>query len=183
MKVWKLTMPRSSGVNNTFRQCLSLPSFSWDNLRENKPCDSYPEIANTGAPQATSKSSTLVSDSLLAYSSFCNIFQQAVPELRPDSLRPSSTTSFYSRAYGGWWKWQNGFRQNLHLTQYLLEIKWSSHARSHSSQTFHGKTRLDYQLVDLHVLFFNALLILISLNLSASNDVRMIYQGYVEEWN
>ena len=55
----------------------------------------------------------------------------------------------------------NEFRQNLQLTQYLIQIKWSPHAGSHFSQTFHGIERLDYQLVDLHTLIIYHLLILI----------------------
>ena len=34
MKIWKITLRRSSGVNNTLRQSLSLQSFSVDNLWE-----------------------------------------------------------------------------------------------------------------------------------------------------
>ena len=43
--------------------------------------------------------------------------------------------------------------------------------------------KLDNQLVDLHVFFINHLLIQILMILSASNDVRMVFQGYVEERN
>ena len=70
----------------------------------------------------------------------------------PGFSSPPSTTTFTSGAQGGWWKWKKEFRQNLHLqlTQYLLEIKWSPHAGSHSSQTFHEIARIDYQLVVLH---------------------------------
>ena len=75
--------------------------------------------------------------------------QQPVPELQPDSPRPY-LQQFFSGPHGGWWKWQNEFWQNLELTQYLLEIKWSPHTGSHFSQTFHRIARLDYQLVDLH---------------------------------
>ena len=39
----------------------------------------------------------------------------------------------------------------LQLTQHLLEMKWSPHAGSHFSQTFHGIATLDYQLMDLDV--------------------------------
>ena len=62
-------------------------------------------------------------------------------------------------AHGFWWL--NEFWQNLQLTQYLLEIKWSPHAGSHFSQTFHGIARFDYQLVDLHTLLIYHLLLLI----------------------
>ena len=40
-------------------------------------------------------------------------------------------------------------------------MKWSPHAGSHFSQTFHGIATLDYQLVDLHTLLIYHLLILI----------------------
>ena len=36
LKIWKLTLRRSSGVNNTLRQSLSLQSFSSNNLKENE---------------------------------------------------------------------------------------------------------------------------------------------------
>ena len=102
-----------------------------------------------------------------------------IPELSP----PISTTTFSSGAQGGWCKWQNEFWQNLELTLYLLEMKWSPHAGSHFSQTSHGIARLDYQLVDLHALLIYYVLIKILMNLSASNDVSMIFQGTVEDRN
>ena len=93
------------------------------------------------------------------------------------------TTNFSSGAFGSWWKWQNGFWKNLQLTQYLLEMKWSLHAGSHFSQTFHAAARLEYQLIDLHAWLINYLLVIILMNFSASNDIRMAFQGYVEERN
>ena len=40
-------------------------------------------------------------------------------------------------------------------------MKWSPHAGSHFSQTFHGIATLDYQMMDLHALLIFHLLILI----------------------
>ena len=132
---------------------LSLQSFSRKISEKRKHCNSNPEIANAGAPQTTSTSST----SMSAFSPHLHQFrhdlqQQAFPELHPDSrtLLAHIHKKFSSEAHGGWKKWQNEFWQNLQLTQHLLEVKWSPHAGSHFTQTFHGIATLDYQLMDLH---------------------------------
>ena len=64
-------------------------------------------------------------------------------------------------------------------------LRWSDLLTlgSHFSQTFYGIARYDYQLMDLHAYIFNYLLIINLMNLSASNDVSMIFQGTVEERN
>ena len=54
---------------------------------------------------------------------------------------------------------------------------------SHFSQIFHGIATLDYQLLDLQALFSFYELITILMKFSASNDIRMIFQGTVEERN
>ena len=82
----------------------------------------------------------------------------------PGLSLPISATTFSLRAHGGGWKWQNEFWQNLKVTQYLLEMKWSPHAGSQFSQTFQGILRLDYQLVDSHTLIIFYLLIPIRWN-------------------
>ena len=66
--------------------------------------------------------------------------QQASPELHPDS-RTFLAHLHNNVLFGGTWRllmeMQNEFWQNLQLTQYLLEMKWSPNAGSHFSQTFH----------------------------------------------
>ena len=115
-----------------------------------KPCNSNPEIANAGAPQTTSTFSPSMCDSLPASSSISPWSPTTSCSGTPRELSwPIPTTTFSSGSYGSWWKRQNEFWQNLQLTQYLLEMKWSPHAGSHFSQTFHVRARLDYQLADL----------------------------------
>ena len=119
-----------------------------------EPWDSNPEIANAGASQTISTSSLSMCVSLPASSSVSAWSPTTSCSWTPLGLSwPIPTTIFSSGAHGGWWKRQNEFRQNLQLTQYLLEIKWSPHAGSHYSQTIHRIAKLDYQLLDLHVFF------------------------------
>ena len=148
MKIWKFTLRRSSGV--TLRQSQSLQSFSRKISEKMKPCNSNPETANAGAPRTTSTPSP----SMSAFSRHLHQFrhdlqQQAIPELHPDSrtLLAHIHKKFF---FTGTWmliEMANEFWQNLQLTQYLLEVKWSPHAGSHFSQTFLGLATLDYQLV------------------------------------
>ena len=87
MKIWKLTLRRSSGVKNTLRQRQSLQSFSFGQfLRKRNHATQTWEIANAGAPQTTSTSSP----SMSAFSPHLHQFrhdlqQQAIPEFYPDS--------------------------------------------------------------------------------------------------
>ena len=60
---------------------------------------------------------------------------------------------------------------------------WGEVISSHFSQIFHGIATLDYQLLDLQALFIFYVLIINLMKLSASNDISMIFQGTVEEWN
>ena len=156
--------------------------FLWTTYEKLKPCNSNPEIANAEAPQTTSTSSPSTCASFPASSSI----SPWSPKTKSCSRTPSelslrfSTKTFSSGTHGGWWKSQNDFWQNLHLTQYLLEMKWSLHAGWHFSQTFHGIARLDYQLLHLKALLIFYVLITMLMNLSASNDVRMKFQGTVE---
>ena len=127
-----------------------------------KPWDWNPEIANAEAPQTTSTSSPSMSASLPASSSVLPWSPTASCSGTPPGLSlPISTRTFSSGARGWRQKWQDQFQKNLQLTQYLQEIKWSPPAGLHSSQTFHGKARYYYDLVDLHSLFTNHLLFLI----------------------
>ena len=87
MKIWKLTLRKSSGVKNTLRQRQSLQSFSFGQfLRKWNPATKTWEIANAGAPRTTSTPSP----SMSAHSPHLHQFrhdlqQQAFPELHPDS--------------------------------------------------------------------------------------------------
>ena len=86
MKIWKLTLRKSSGVKNTLRQSQSLQSFSRKISEKMKHCNSNPETANAGAPKTTSTPSP----SMSALSPHLHQFrhdlqQQAIPELQPDS--------------------------------------------------------------------------------------------------
>ena len=86
MKIWKFTLRRSSGVDDTLRQSLSLQSFSRKISEKMKHCNWNPEIANAGAPKTTSTPSP----SMSAFSPHLHQFrhdlqQQAFPELHPDS--------------------------------------------------------------------------------------------------
>ena len=141
--------------------CLS--SFFYRTISEKMKCwNSNPEIANAGAPQTTSTFSPSMCVSLPAFSSVLpwssTISCSGTP---PGFSLPICTTIVSSGAHGGWWKWQNEFWQNLQLTHCLHQIKWSPHAGSHSSQTFHGITKFDNQLVDSHTLVIYYSLILI----------------------
>ena len=178
MKIWQLTLRRSSGVNNTLRQSLSIQSFSADNLWEIETLQLKPGDRQRGSTTNNIDIHTL--DVCLFPRIFISFAMLSNKNLIQNSIL---ATILSSRAQGGWWKWQNEFWQNLQLTQYLLEMKWSPHAGSHFSQIFHATARLDYQLLDLHALLLYHLLIIILMNLSASNDVSMIFQGTVEERN
>ena len=86
MKIWKLTLRRSSGVKNTLRQRQSLQSFSFGQfLRKRNPATQTWKIANAGAPQTTSTSSPSMCISLPASS----------------SVSPWSPTTSYSRTSPG----------------------------------------------------------------------------------
>ena len=178
MKIWKLTLRRSSGVNNTLRQSLSIQSFSVDNLWEIETLQLKPGDRQRGS--TTNNIDILIFDVCPRPRIFISFAMISNNNLLQNSIL---ATILSSRAHGGWWKWQNEFWQNLQLTQYLLEMKWSPHAGSHFSQTFHGIARLEDQLLNLHALLIYHLLIIILTNLSASNDVSMIFQGTVEERN
>ena len=86
MKIWKFTLGTSSGVKtHSDKVCLSSP-FLWKISEKMKPCNSNPEIANAGAPQATSTSSP----SMSAFSPHLHQFrhdlqQQAIPDFHPNS--------------------------------------------------------------------------------------------------
>ena len=149
-----------------------------------KSWDSNAEIANTGAQQTSSASSSSMSASLPESSSVSLWSATTSCSGTPPGLSlPISTKIFSSGVHGRWWKWRNEFRQNLQLSQCLLQINWSPHAGSKFCQTFHGVPRLDNQLVDLHALFINNLLVLILMSLTASIEVNMIFEGFVEERN
>ena len=151
LKIWKLTLRRSSGANNTFRQNLSLQSFSLDSFWEIETLQLKPGNRQRGSTKNNIDTLTFdvclfpASSSVSAWSSTTSCSRTPL-----GSSSPLFTTTFSPGAYGGGWEWQNEFRQNLQLTHYLMEIKWSPHAGSHFSQTFHGIARLDYYLVDLH---------------------------------
>ena len=81
MKIWKFTLRRSSGVNNTLRKSWSLQSFSRKISDKMKPCNSNLGIANAEAPKTTSTSSPSMCISLPASS----------------SVSPWSPTTSYSR--------------------------------------------------------------------------------------
>ena len=86
MKVWKVTLRRSSGVKNTLRQRQSLQSFSFGQfLRKRNPATQTWKIANAGAPQTTSTSSPSMCISLPSSS----------------SVSPWSPTTSYSRTSPG----------------------------------------------------------------------------------
>ena len=186
MKIWKLTLRRSSGVKNTLRQSQSLQSFSRKNSEKMKHCNCNPEIANAGAPRTTSTPSP----SMSAFSPHLHQFRhdlqaQAIPELHPDSrtLLVHIHKNFF---FKGTWRL-------IEMAKCVLAepttdtasawMKWSPHAGSHFSQKFHGIATLDYQLLDLYALLIYYVLITILMNLSASNDISMIFQGTVEERN
>ena len=162
MKIWKLTLRRSSGVNNTLRQNLSIQSSTSDNLWENETLQLKPGDRQRGSTKINFDTLTFdfclfpASSSVSPWSPTTS-YSTRIPELSS----PICTKNISSGADGGWWKWQNEFWQNLQLTQYMLEMKWSPHAGSHFSQTLHGIATLDYQLVDLHTLLIFYSLILI----------------------
>ena len=147
------TLWRSSGVKNTLRQNLSLQSFSRKISEKMKPCNSNPEIANAGASRTTSTPSP----SMSAFSPHLHEFrhdleQQAIPELHSDpwTLPVHLHNKFFFR---GTWRL-------IEMAKWVLAepttdtvsawMKWSHHAGSHFSQTFHGIATLDYQSMDLH---------------------------------
>ena len=153
MKIWRFTLRRSSGVKNTLRQSLSLQAFSRKISEKMKPCNSNPEIANAEAPRTTSTPSP----SMSAFSPHLHKFrhdlqQQAIPDLQPDSwtLLAHLHKKFFFR---GTWRL-------IEMAKWVLAepttdtvsawMKWSPHAGSHFSQTFHGIPTLDYQMMDLH---------------------------------
>ena len=151
MKIWKLTLPRSSGVNNTLSQSLSSQSFPSDNIWENETLQLKPVDRQRGSTK--NNIDTLTFDvCLLPTSSSVSPWSHTTSCSGTPSgfSSPICTTIFSSGAHWGWWKWQNEFWQNLQLTQFLLQIKWSPHAGSHSSQILHEIAKFDYQLVDLH---------------------------------
>ena len=49
LKVWKLTLRRSSGANNTLRRILSFQSFPWDNFWENETLQLKPRDRQHGS--------------------------------------------------------------------------------------------------------------------------------------
>ena len=153
MKIWKFTLRRSSGVKNTLRINLSLHSFPRKISEKMKPCNSNPEIANAGAPRTISTPSP----SMSAYSPHLHQFrhdlqQQAFPELHPGS-RILLAHLHKKLLFKGTWRLKE-------MAKWVLAepttdtvsawMKWSPHAGSHFSQTFHGIATLDYQLMDLH---------------------------------
>ena len=82
----KIHIAEVERCQNTLRQSLSLQSFLWKTSEKVKPCNSNPEIANAGAPQATSTSSP----SMSAFSPHLRQFrhdlqQQAIPDFHPNS--------------------------------------------------------------------------------------------------
>ena len=92
MKIWKLTLRRSSGVNNTLRQSLSLQSLLRTISEEVKPKYSNSESGNAGAPETTSTSSPSMYASLTASSSVSpwspTTSCSRTPPGFPDSPRP-----------------------------------------------------------------------------------------------
>ena len=159
MKIWKLTLRRSSGVNNTLRQSLSLQSFSSENLWENGTLILKPGDRQRG--RSTNNIDILTLDVCLPPRIFISFAMISNNKLFQNSTRisglssPISTSNFSSGANGGWYNWQNEFWQNLQLTARMkwsvsARMKWSPHAGSHFLQTLHGIATLDHQLVDLH---------------------------------
>ena len=69
MKIWKFPLRKSSGVNNTLRQSLSLQSFSVENLWEIETLQFKPGDHQRGSTTKTSTSSPSLCASLPASSS------------------------------------------------------------------------------------------------------------------
>ena len=87
MKIWKLTLRRSSGVNNTLRQSLSLQSFCSENLWENgtpllKPGD-HQRGSTTKKRRHPHPRCVSPSPHLHQFRHYLQ--QQAIPELHLDS--------------------------------------------------------------------------------------------------
>ena len=133
--------------------------FLWTAFEKLKPCNSNPEITNAGT---TNNIDILTLDVCILPRIFISFAMIAnSKKLFQNSIRTLLAHLHKNILLRGTWEWQNEFWQNLQLTQYLLQIKWSPHAWSHSSQTFHGIARFGNQLVDLHTLVLYYLLILI----------------------
>ena len=151
-----------------------------------KLCNSNPEIGNAGAP----KSTLTPSPSMSAFSPHLHQFrhdlqQQAIPELRPDS-RTVLAHLHKKFLFRGTWRL-------IEMANWVLaepttdtvsawdEVISSCRITLFSDIPWNSNTWLS---IDGFTYLINFLLTRYNLmKLSASNDISMIFQGYVEERN
>ena len=153
MKIWKFTLRKSSGVKNTLRQNLSLQSFSGKSLRKWNPAtQSWGSPTREHHKQHRNPHARCVFPSPQLHQFRHDIQQQAIPKLQPDS-RTLLAHLHKKFLFRGTWRL-------IEMAKWVLAepttdtvsawMKWSPHAGSHFSQTFHGIATLDYQLMVLH---------------------------------
>ena len=149
MKIWKFTLPRSSGVKNTLRQSLSLQSFPSDNFWEKETFQLKPWDRQRGSTKNNIDTLTFdfcpfpTSSSVSPWSPTTSYFRNS-PGF-PDSPRPYPQEIFFK----GTWRLIEMPKWVLAEPTTDTVSAWGEVISSHFSQIFHGIATLDYQLVDL----------------------------------